>query len=151
MPEKREFMNRFLVEIFNDILRTEEKCLAECGYGNLSIRELHVIEAVCLGTANGHNTVGDIAALLGVVPGTLTTAVNILEKKNYLIREKDTADKRIVRIFPTPEGMKANADHSNFHAQMIDTIQEALTLDEQIVFVKALGSVADFFNNKKHL
>ena len=149
MSENKEILNRFLVEVFNDILRTEEKCLAQSEYKNLSIRELHVIEAVCICSNKGCNTVGDIAAFLGVVPGTLTTAVNILVKKEYLLRQKDENDKRIVRIFPTPLSIKANSDHSRFHGYMIDAIQSVLSDEEQIIFIKGLASVAQFFKSKQ--
>ena len=64
-----EILNRFLVEIFNEILRTEERCITQGGYDDLSIRELHVIEAVCQCAEKGKNTASDIAALLDVGAG----------------------------------------------------------------------------------
>ena len=46
MESKRETCNRFLVEVFDEILRVEEDCLTP-ERGDLSLRELHLIDQVC--------------------------------------------------------------------------------------------------------
>ena len=40
-------LNEFLVGAFNEILRIEGRVLCRGPFQNLSIREVHVIEAVC--------------------------------------------------------------------------------------------------------
>jgi len=142
---EKEILNKFLVEVFNEILRTEEQMIAENGYDNLSVREMHVIEAVCTCASTGKNTATDIASFLGVVPGTLTTAINILEKKGYIYREKSQNDRRVVRIKATESGEKVNEDHKRFHGQMIDGVLSALTPEQTVVFMRGLSGVADFF------
>ena len=145
MPHDHEILNRFLVEIFNEILRTEERCIAQSGYTDLSIRELHVSEAVCLCSVNGCNTARDIAAFLGGVPGTLTVSTAALERKGYLTRTRDDLDGRVVRICATETGRRANDDHDRFHRQMIDQVLNILTPEETVVFLRALDSLAHFF------
>lgn len=44
----RAELNRFLVEVFDEILKTEEESLAG-SFSDLSLRELHLIEEVCPG------------------------------------------------------------------------------------------------------
>lgn len=45
-----EVLNQFLVEVFGQILKAEAACLAG---KDLSLRELHLIDAVCLGGGSG--------------------------------------------------------------------------------------------------
>ena len=46
MDQHRAELNRFLVEVFHDILKTEELALSS-SKKELSLRELHLIEEVC--------------------------------------------------------------------------------------------------------
>lgn len=143
-----EILNRFLVEIFNEILRTEERCITQGGYDDLSIRELHVIEAVCQCAKKGKNTASDIAALLDVVPGTLTVSTVALERKGYLTRSRDALDRRVVRICPTDKGLSANADHALFHRRMTDQVLNLLSEEETVVFMRALDRLTQFFRQE---
>lgn len=148
MYENKEKLNRFLVDVFNEITKTEEKCIAKGRYNNLTIRELHVIEAICICNEQGKNTVTSISAFLGIVPGTLTVSLNSLGKKGYIQRIKDETDKRVVRVIATCEGEKANAAHKRFHEQMVDDVFATLTHEEMQVLIKGLGSISSFFREK---
>ena len=92
MESRGEVLNQFLVEVFGQILKAEAACLAG---KDLSLRELHLIDAVCRAVdQGGDNRSTAIAAALGITAGTLTSAVNLLEKKGYLLRRRDERDKR---------------------------------------------------------
>ena len=54
MEQHGEVLNRFLVEVFNEILKTEENALAKA-YKDLSLRELHLIEEVCRAADEGRD------------------------------------------------------------------------------------------------
>ncbi|MBE6988338.1 MAG: MarR family transcriptional regulator [Ruminococcaceae bacterium] len=137
-------INKFLVEAFNEILKSEEISLNK-GFRNLSVKEMHVIEVVCEGEKTGENMANILAKKLKVTAGTLTTAVSQLEKKGYLKRERDINDKRIVRITSTESGKEAQEYHRRFHEKMVNAILENLNEEETAVLVKALGHVTDFF------
>ena len=112
-------INRFLEEVFRDILKTEE-LHATHSFDNLSLRELHLIEAVCGAVDHQRdNRSSAIAAAQRVTAGTLTTVVNQLEKKGYLIRRRDSQDKRSVRLYPTELGRAATREHRAFHQEMV--------------------------------
>lgn len=148
MSNYGEELNRFLVEVFNDILKTEELHATE-SFADLSLREVHLIEEVCLAVDNQRdNRATAIAAAQRVTAGTLTTVVNQLEKKGYLIRRRDDVDKRAVRLYPTDRGRAANAQHGEFHRQMVEDIMKVLDKDELPVFRKALAGIASFFREK---
>ena len=91
MTPKEQKLNDFLVGVFNDILRLEEANLRQ-SCGNLSVTELHVLDAVArCGPLCG---MADIAAALKVTAGTATVAVKTLEQKGYLVRTRHKTDKR---------------------------------------------------------
>lgn len=149
MENKEMLLNYFLVEVFNDVLKTEELCIALGGFCNLSLKELHVIESVCREEDNRRdNSAASIAKSLRVTPGTLTIAVSLLENKGYLVRKRDDKDKRIVRIFPTELGRRADAYHATFHNEMVEDVLHALTDEEATIFIRALSRVSAFFSAK---
>ena len=143
-----EALNRFLVEVFNEILKTEEQALA-ADWSDLSMREFHLIDEVCRAVdENRDNRATAIAAAQGVTAGTLTIAVNLLEKKGYLERRRDSADRRAVRIHPTEQGRRANASHAEFHQEMVEDVLSVLNEEECQVFLRALSGVTAFFRKK---
>ena len=148
MEPQRETLNRFLVEVFHGILKTEELALAGAE-GDLSLRELHLIEEVCRAADEGRdNRATAIAAAQRVTAGTLTSAVTLLEKKGYLERRRDGRDKRVVRILPTEKARAANARHERFHQEMVDEVLAVLTDEEAAIFARALSWVSAFFQSK---
>ncbi len=141
-------LNRFLVEVFNDILKTEEAYVSE-GYADLSVREMHLIEAVCRAVDEGaDNRPSAIAAAQHVTAGTLTVAVNQLEAKGYLERARDGSDKRSVRLCPTQKGREADRRHAGFHRELVEAAVERLTLEETEALARGLSGIAAFIREK---
>ena len=144
-------LNYFLVQVFNEILRIEEDRLRIGEFNNLSVREMHVIEAVCIANdTTGKNRATDIAKALHISAGTLTTAVAQLEKKGCLLRQQDKKDKRIVRLYATDKGKRADEVHQRFHAQMVADVMDTLEEDELACLVKGLESLQAFFDKNKN-
>ena len=96
--EQQMRINDFLVNVFNQILAWEGQTIKKVGVKNLSIRELHVIQAVSDATKLGQNTMANIAKLLAVSPGALSISVNGLVNKGYLEREYTSKDRRVIYI-----------------------------------------------------
>lgn len=143
-------LNNFLVNVFNEILRIEESCLRTGEFKNLSVREMHVIEAVCTAQEKGtNNRASDIAQAQGISAGTLTTAITLLEKKGCVERRTDAHDKRIVRLYATEKGKRANAVHQQFHQQMVADVLAALSPEETNILIKGLQSLQVFFDTRK--
>ncbi len=148
MPEQREVINRFLVEVFHELLKTEEDCMGSV-YPDLSLREMHVIEAVCRAVDAGQdNRATAIAEALRVTAGTLTTAVTQLEKKGCLLRQRDSRDKRVVRLVPTERGRAVDAYHAQFHHELVESLLAHLSEEETAVFVRGLARVNAFFQER---
>lgn len=145
MENNAALINRFLVYNFNNLLRWEQKVLSGAMNGRLSVSEYHVIEAVIAREEFGENTMGEIAARLGVTVGTLTTAVKTLEKKGFLLRQKGDVDKRTVRLSPTALAVEANTVHKEFHRRMVGGIMDCLDHQQLTALTSALEVLGDWF------
>lgn len=141
-------LNSFFVNVFNRILSWEEQALKKVGQKNLSVRELHVIEAVHILKSEAKNTMANIANLLSVSPGSLTTAVNVLVKKGYLQRSHSEKDRRVVYIDLTENGETVNSIHENFHSQMIEAVDIGFNEKELNILISALEKLKKFFSPK---
>lgn len=149
MGKESSQLNDFLVKVFNEILRTEEASLKSSEFKNLSMREMHTIEAVCNAMSGDNNTSSQIASAQRITGGTLTTTIDVLVKKGYVTRVQDDKDKRIIRIVPTKKGIKANETHNVFHHEMVSSIIDILDEDELRILVKGLDKIQNFFKNKQ--
>ena len=140
-----EILNKLLVQLFNDILHIEEKAIKSTGIDNLSITEIHTIDAI--GT-EGNKTMGEIANNLRITVGTLTTAINRLIKKGYVERKRIEEDRRVVLVNLTESGQTVFDAHNIFHKEMIDEILENVQGDDLKVLTNALSEVSKFFEKK---
>lgn len=140
-----DVLNKLLVQLFNDILQIEEKSMNNTEFKNLSITEIHTIEAIGM---EGNRTMGEIAHDLRITLGTLTTAINKLIKKGYVERKRIEEDRRVVLVSLTESGKKVFDVHNVFHKEMIDEIITNFEGDELELLTKALGKVNRFFEGK---
>lgn len=143
--KKEEILNRLLVQLFNDILHIEEKAMKNTKFTNLSITEIHTIEAI---GKEGNRTMGEIAHDLRITVGTLTTAINRLIKKGYVERKRIEEDRRVVLVNLTEIGEEVFNAHSIFHKEMIDAILEAFKGEDLEILTKLLYRTTRFFERK---
>ena len=62
----RTAVNDFFVNVFNKILSYEDQALSRSEYKDLSVREMHVLEAVGSLEQEGENNMSRIAASLSI-------------------------------------------------------------------------------------
>lgn len=136
-----ERYNKFFVKCFNLILKKEEAMLKQID-ANLSMTEIHVIEAVY--NAGADNSSKNVAHALGISLGTLTTSVKTLIEKGYLEKQKDKNDKRVSRLFLTEKGKQANESHLGFHAAMIRELLDGLDEERAAILLDALEKLSKF-------
>lgn len=137
-----EILNRLLVELFNDILNIEEKALITEEFHDISVTDMHIIEAIGTGSPK---TMSEISKILGVTMGTVTIGINGLVKNGYVDRNRSEKDRRIVYATLTPRGYAAYRHHMNFHKDMISSVMDNLSKDEAEVLTKAFVKLDDFF------
>lgn len=141
--EKQQQLNGFLVRVFNDILRLEEQSLARGPYQNLSVSEMHLLDAAS--RSEEPLTMTALARMLCISAGTLTVAVKALEQKGYLMRQKSEEDKRKVLVVLSDAAMGACEAHRKFHAQMVEGVADVLSEEELGTLVTALDALHRFF------
>ena len=144
MDDFSSALNSILVEVYHNILRVEELSLRKDSKVNLSINEMHLIEAV--GSADGTGiTISELAEKLKIRRPSATVAVNKLEKKGYVRKVDCENDGRVVRVYLTPEGKKIDAYHKYYHRNMVKEISDEFTDEEKICFMKAVRKLNEYF------
>lgn len=138
-------LNELLVKLFNDILQIEEDSLKTDEFINLSITEIHAIEAIGVDKARNMSSV---ARDLDITIGTLTIAISNLVRKGYVNRVRSEEDRRIVLISLTDKGQRVYKHHEQFHDEMINTTIARLSDEEMKVLISALENINNYFKQK---
>ena len=141
-------LNELLVTIFNDILEIEQTALQQGVLNDLSVTEIHTIEAIGMYKSR---TMTEVANDLNITVGTLTTAITKLVKKEYVERTRGEEDRRSVMIALTRKGKLAYRVHERFHQDMINETINGLTDEEEEVLIGSLEKVNKFFKSKYNL
>ena len=137
-----ETINDVLVNLFNEILKLEEEAIITEEFKDITNNDMHIIEAIGL---SGKNTMSAVAKKLGITAGSLTTAVNSLVNKKYVVRRRSDEDRRVVFIGLTPKGVRAYDHHKDYHRQMTEAVISNLNEDEIPVLLKTLNGLSEFF------
>ena len=146
METTLEKINEYLVDVFNQMLDIEESSLAQSQFKDLSIKEMHAIEAIGM---YHELTTTEVANSLNVTVGTLTVAVNALVKKGYVERLKDVKDRRIVRLGLTSKGRLLYRLHRKFHEKLVKRTIEGMNEEEMAILVKGLHNLYNFLHEAK--
>ena len=132
MNDREQKMAETLVGIFEKVLVAEEKSLQKGYFSNLSLAEMHTLDAI---GPYESRTMTETAQILGITVGTLTVSVDRLVKKGYVARCRDEKDRRVVRISLTRDGKLAARMHGN-------------TEDEQELLLGLVKEVDDYLNTQ---
>ena len=135
-------INNLMVHLFNDILKLEENAVITEEFKDLTNNDMHIIEAVGLGEGSNMSM---IARKLGITVGSLTTSMNSLVNKKYVVRERSEADCRSFYIRLTPKAEKPYRHHEEFHKKMVESVVEKLSEEEVKALSKALDGLVEFF------
>ena len=148
MDKSTLMINELLVQLFNDVLQIEEQSLKSGVLSELSITEVHTIEAIGMYT---ERTMSEVAQKLKITVSTLTTAVNKLIKKGYVERKRIEEDRRVVLVKLTKKGKLAYRIHEKFHREMVNTAIDGLNLEEEGLLISSLNKINEFFKEKYRL
>lgn len=146
MERNWEELNTYLVSIFNDVLSIEENELKKSQFSDLTITEMHTIDAIGM---YKKKTTTEVARELLVTVGTLTTSINRLVKKGYVERIRSEDDRRVVKLGLTKQGRLVFRIHQHFHHEMVKSAIKDLDADEQEVFLKALVNLYNYLEEIK--
>lgn len=144
-PGTDAVINELLVKLFKNVIEIEERCLITPEFKDISVNDMHIIEAVGIEEPKSMSTV---AKLMSITTGTLTKSMDGLSDKGYVDRERGKKDKRVVFVSLTEKGRKAYAHHEKFHRSMIGHMRDGLSEQETTVLVYALAKLNDYYNKE---
>ena len=139
-------LNAVFVDTYRLVLKVEEKSIKNTGKINLSISEMHLIEAV--GKSEEGRSISEIASALGVTLPSVTVAINKLVKKGYVRKGKSRKDGRAVAVSLTRTGKKMHSVHRHFHEQMARRATEGFSEQEKTILIHGLEKVNTFLKQK---
>ena len=146
MEPNLETVNDYLDSVFNDILTIEESELKKSQFNDLSITEMHTIEAIGM---YKKKTSSEVAKELSITVGTLTVAINNLVKKGYVERLRSEDDRRVVKLGLTKKGKLLFRVHQHFHREMVKNILKGMEQEEEQALLRALKNLHDFLQEYK--
>ncbi|MBA5728828.1 MarR family transcriptional regulator [Aerococcaceae bacterium INB8] len=139
-------INDYLVQIFNEVLLIEENSLRQSEFSDLTIKEMHTIEAIGL---EGDLSSSQVAEKLSVTKGTLSVSIQNLVTKGYVERVRLEEDRRVVRLKLSKKGKLLFRLHRKFHLDMVRDTITGLDQEEAEMLIKGLGNLHNFLNDIK--
>ncbi|HEY8424290.1 MAG TPA: MarR family transcriptional regulator [Clostridia bacterium] len=143
MDSFEQELNKLLVDTYRSILKVEENTIKSSKALNLSISEMHMLEAIAKNEKGV--TISDIAQELDITLPSVTVAINKLQKKGYVEKIKSSDDGRKVIVALTKLGKKVNAVHQYFHEQMTKDISKEFSKEEKMILLKGIAKLNNFF------
>ena len=88
-------------------------------------------------------TVNDLARHMGVTPATMSLAIDRLERKGYVARARDAADRRRVHVRLTSAGVRVRDPASVLDAPRVEALIATLTEEEREIALRGLAVLAE--------
>jgi DNA-binding MarR family transcriptional regulator len=136
-----------LAKTLRQVLAIEEHEIKKGPLKDLSISEIHTIEAIGMYSAK---TMSQLATALSISIGAVTATINNLVKKGYVIRERDESDRRLVKVSLTKPGKIAYRIHEKFHLDMVKKVMQGLA-DRERILIASLEKLHILFQEKYSL
>lgn len=144
MSKVKDLLNELLVTAFNYITNIEGSTIKQMGV-NLSMNEVHIIEAI---KETKIPTMTNVANRLLITVGSLTTAIDKLVQKGYVIRLPEENDRRKVILQLSPKSEEVIKIHSLFHNEMIDNAIKDLKITDDSDLIPLFENLVTYFHHK---
>ena len=149
--KEEKVLYKRLEEAFNYVANLtmviEERLLDKKVISDLTLGEIHVLEVV---DKEAVMPMTKIANELKITVGSLTTCVNRLVKKEYLFRERDQEDHRVMKISTTQKAKKVLKIHDRFHEDILYGILDGVTIrDATKVMTQVARTLENYYNPKE--
>ncbi|HMB93117.1 MAG TPA: MarR family transcriptional regulator [Rhodothermales bacterium] len=90
----------------------------------------------------GPLTMGELAAAEQVQPPTMTRLVQALSQGGFVVRERDSQDRRIVRIHATPEGTRVLTEGRHRRVAALTERLQTLSNDDLLAIEQSVQLIA---------
>lgn len=136
-----EIMDEMLEEVlcrnYSRIIYNEEKILRKLS--DITIKELRTLDVISKLEKTGKNNATNVAKVLGITPGTLTSNIDRLIKKDLVDRDKWVEDKRTIVLTVTQSGKKILKNYNNEHLKIVKDALKNLTTKEKTIIVSLVN------------
>jgi len=88
-------------------------------------------------------TVNDLARHMGVTAATTSIALDRLERKGYIARARDAADRRRVHVRLTSAGVRVRDSASVLDPPRVEALVATLTDEERAIAIRGLTLLAE--------
>ena len=147
MKPFEEQLNEVIVDTYRSILRVEENIPKRSDQTDLSISEIHMLEAVGKGK-DRRRTISELAEVLNITLPSVTVAINKLMKKGYVEKVRGEEDGRIVYVSLTRQGRRIDSAHRYFHESMVRSIIRDMTESEMQALYKGVMKLDTFLKEQ---
>ena len=147
MKPFEEQLNEVIVDTYRSILRVEENILKRSDQTDLSISEIHMLEAVGKGK-DRRRTISELAEVLNITLPSVTVAINKLMKKGYVEKVRGEEDGRIVYVSLTRQGRRIDSAHRYVHESMVRSIIRDMTESEMQALYKGVMKLDTFLKEQ---
>lgn len=137
---KRTELTALIDDLFKTAMEIQAKYIRHSACNDLSLSEVHVLEAVAL---EEEPTMSHVSTRLMITMGTLTTSVARIIEKGYLYKEKSVSDRRVCFLRLTKKGEFALKIHQDFHHKLEEMILEPFIGDDYLWVTERLQKVLE--------
>jgi MarR family 2-MHQ and catechol resistance regulon transcriptional repressor len=125
-----------LMKAYKAMESVDLKSIHSLGMGGIS--DFSILEVLL---HKGPQQVSQIGRRVGLTSGSITTAVDRVEKKGWVTRSADPSDRRVVTISLTREGHEKIAQEIEVHAAVLETMASVLTHSERETLLSLLEKI----------
>ena len=136
-------LNDILVDLFNRMLRVEERALRSVFGPEVTATEAHILDVI--GSRTDRMYVSEIAEALQITVPTMTVALKRLVDKGFVIKTASVADGRRFWVSLTRQGEKIFEVHRMFHKKMIEAATAGLSDMEKAALLSCTKKLRNFF------
>lgn len=115
------------------IAADERQYLDEKGFNQVTLNEVRLLGLI---ERTEEPTMTLLAKTLGITMGTLTSVVSRLERRGYLIRERQDHDRRVIFVKLLPDGEAAANAYTEFFRERVKVAQEHFSSEEVATILK---------------
>lgn len=142
--EMERLLNQALKDMFNSVLRLQERSVSKLANGSVSRTEMHALEIV---QDLPEATLTQIADVLGITKATASVSINRLVEKGFLEKSRSESDGRKSILRLTESGEALGKKHKQFHDMLVGSVIREFHVAEYPEVLKSMQALVNFFNH----
>ncbi|WEV54385.1 MarR family transcriptional regulator [Leuconostocaceae bacterium ESL0723] len=138
-----ELANQDLAQVFANVTWIEEASLRQGPFQDLSMKEVHTIDAISMYEAK---SASQVAKIVHLTPSAMTTAIDRLVEKGYVERRRSSKDRRVVHLGLTRAGRVVYRVHQGFHRGLTHSLFEDMNPVECATIERGIANLKRYLN-----